>query len=490
MLKAMSYRSILAVAATGVFLGVACALTAAEPARVRIDFAHTLQKWDGFGVNYVEVPQTRDYKANPQEYGGLSALSDEKRRQLINLVFGPDGLRPGLVKMFLDVWQQPSPGGAFDHETTTKWMRYFVTEGVKHTKSQGGALEVIGTLYGPPAWATKQKIVRGRDLDPAQAENLGRYLIHWLQYLKQQQIPVRYVSLHNEGEDFARWPIDGKSAGFPTHDYNLYWPPRQVTDFMTMLRPMMDKAGLQDIGITPGETTNWWRFLTWGYAPAIWADDAALKSMGLITSHGFTGGTNQWYGGHESGGIDLIRQKRPDLHAWTTSMTWGKMDAGFVEDIRGQIYGVKVNGVIPWATVQTSKWVGGDPNPGTAIRVIEDCGCFQVMPGYYYFKQVTRAGMPGMSVASVDPGNSGVTLIAFARSETTHPDAFIVINRSQNPAPLNVSLNGTSASRWTARRTSLSERYEAAGEFHVQKGSLLYEAPAVSVTTFFGAHLR
>ena len=34
-----------------------------------------------------------------------------------------------------------NPGGAFDHETTTKWMRYFVTEGLKRTKAQGGGLE-------------------------------------------------------------------------------------------------------------------------------------------------------------------------------------------------------------------------------------------------------------------------------------------------------------------------------------------------------------
>jgi hypothetical protein len=48
------------------------------------------------------------------------------------------------------------------------------------------------------------------------------------------------------------------------------------------------------------------------------------------------------------------------------------MDAGFVADIWGQVYQVKVNGVIPWAAVPTSRWGGGDPNPGTAFRVIED----------------------------------------------------------------------------------------------------------------------
>lgn len=474
----------LAAARAGFALLAAVVLSAAEPAAVRVDFSRTLHRWDGFGVNYVEVPQTRDYRKSPQEYGGLSALSEEKRQQIMELIFGADGLRPGLMKLFLDVWHQPAPGAAFDHEWSTKWMRYFAAEGLKRTKRNGDSMQAITTLYGPPAWATRQKIVRGRDLDPAQAENVGRYFIDWVQYLKKQQLPVKYVSLHNEGEDFVRWPVDGKSGGFATHDYNLYWAPKQVADFMTMLRPMMDSAGLQDVGIAPGETTNWWRFLTWGYAPTLWGDDAAMKAMGLITSHGFTGGRDQWYATAEPGGVELLRQKRPDLHAWTTSMTWGKMDPAFVEDIRAQIYTVRVNGVIPWAAVQTSKWVGGDPNPGTAIRVIEDCGCYQVMPGYFYYKQVTRAGMPGMNVAYAE-GAGGITAMAFASGETSYRNAFVVINRGQEPRALKVSVAGSKAMRFEARRTSMEDSWAPAGNFAIQGGTLNYEAPAVSVTTFW-----
>jgi O-glycosyl hydrolase len=467
-----------------ILLSIASTLAAQAPP-LKVDFAAKRQPWDGFGVNYVEVPQTRDYKNNPQEYGGFSVLTEEKRQKILDEIFGPDGLRPGVVKMFLDVWQQETPGGPFDHETTTRWMRYFVREGLKRAQAQGGSLEIITTLYGPPAWATRQKFVRGRDLDPAQAENLARYLIAWLQFLKQKEkFPVRYISLHNEGEDFERWPIDGQGPGHATHDYNLFWPPRQVTDFMTLLRPMLDQAGLRDVGITPGEPTNWWRFLAWGYAPAIWADEPALRAMGLITSHGFTGGAGRWYGEHEGGGVELIRQKRPELHVWTTSMTWGRMDAQFVNDIRGQIYQVNVNSVIPWAAVQTSKWVGGDPNPGTAFRVIEDCGCYQILPGYYYYKQVSRAGQPGMAVATVHEGNGRLRLMAFASNGTRHPDAFVLINTNQDPVPAVIEIAGSSARAFQTFRTSLSENYQPLAPVTVQQGRLQYEAPGRSVTTF------
>jgi len=458
----------------------------AQTAALTVHFDRKLQTWDGFGVNYVEVPQTRDYRRDPQEYGGLSVLSEANRERMLDTLFGPDGLKPGIAKMFLDVWHQAAPGGPFDHETTTKWMRYFIKEGLRRTRAAGGDMQVVTTLYGPPAWATKQKFVRGRDLDPAQARNLATYLISWIRFLREREnIPVRYVSLHNEGEDFERWPINGDSPGYATHDYNLFWPPRQVTDFMTLLRPMMDAAGLRDVGITPGETTNWWRFLTWGYAPAIWGDEAALKSMGLITSHGFTGGDGRWYGGHTGEGVALLRQKRPELHAWTTSMTWGKMDPNFVTDIRGQIYDVKVNGVIPWAAVQTSKWVGGDPNPGAAIRVIEDCGCYQVLPGYYYYKQVSRAGQPGMAVAAVEDGAGGLRLIGFAKNQTRHPDAFVLINTSADERRASIRVTGSTAARFAAVRTSLNESHKDAGSFALSGAGFEYTAPGRSVTTFY-----
>jgi hypothetical protein len=107
-----------------------------KPVEAEVHFDQKLQDWDGFGVNYVEVTNVRDiadYKKNPQEYGGFSTLSEEKRQEVLEMIFGADGLKPGLVKMFLDSLHEGmtvASKGQFDHETTTKWMRYFVQEGL------------------------------------------------------------------------------------------------------------------------------------------------------------------------------------------------------------------------------------------------------------------------------------------------------------------------------------------------------------------------
>ena len=48
--------------------------------RIQVDFGKILREWDGFGINYVEAAQTRDYNADPQEYGGFCTLTEAERQ--------------------------------------------------------------------------------------------------------------------------------------------------------------------------------------------------------------------------------------------------------------------------------------------------------------------------------------------------------------------------------------------------------------------------
>ena len=448
-----------------------------------IDFTRTLQDWDGFGVNYVEVAQTIDYKNEPQEYGGFSLLSEEERQEIIDLIFGEEGLKPAIIKMFFDPFQQDTPDATFDHETTTKWMRYFVHEGIKKTMERGGDdISIITTMYGPPAWATKQKILRGRDLDPEQYKNLAMYMINWTKFLvEKEELPVKYLSLHNEGDSPDRWPLDGSHGNIGDgKDYNAFWRPVEVAHFLDFMPPMMKMAGL-DVGLTPGECTTWDRFQKRWYHWAIHDNEEAMKNISLITSHGFGTKTSI-----NSKANDLLRLKRPDLHAWTTSMTWGKKnitDYEFIDLIRMNIYQAKVNAVIPWACVQTLSWVGGDPNPGTAFFVSKD-GDYDIKPQYYYYKQLTRAGNKGMAVATVEiDKKSDIKLIAFSSNNTENPDAFLVMNKADSSREVELMVTGGS-SAYRVFRTSGEEKYKALEDI-VYEGKLLYEAPPGSLTTFF-----
>lgn len=459
---------------------------------IRVKFDQKIRDWDGFGFNYVETAQTPDYKEYKQEYGGFSLLDENEKAEIIDLIFGEDGLKVGLVKMFYDPFHQTESGGSYDHESTTKYMREFVRKGLEETRSRGGDLSIITTLYGPPAYMTLQKVVRGRDLDPAHKEDLAEYLVSWVKYLREKEnFPVNYVSLHNEGEDWERWPWDGKDPNIGHgHDYNLYWRPELVNEMMILTDKKLKEAGLDKVGVTPGETTNWYRFAYWGYADAIVQNKKALQAMDLITSHGFFSGKyeNRWFGDHNPMGTEMIRKKKPGIHAWVTSTSWSKMDTKNIKEMHDNIYSARVNGIIPWAGIQRPvEWVGGDPNPGSAFTVHED-GSYEVRRGYYFYKQITRPGQPGTVICRTLSNDTEIPVIAFAKGTSKVSDSFVVTNmNSDSDKPLVITITGTDADKFKAFRTNEdeTEEYTEIGVFEVKNKVLLYTAPKGSVTTFF-----
>ena len=474
-----------------------------------VDFDQHLRKWDGFGVNYVETRHTRDYNEFPQDYGGFKYLDDAQRAEIIEHVFGADGLKPAIVKVFCDSFHEPENDNddpylidmsRFDHVTTTRWIRYFAKEGLKTTRAWGGDLVFLAGLYGPPGWMTKQKVLRGRDLDPEMRLELAEYLAAWAKYLREVEgLPVSYVSMHNEGEDPRRWSEDGfDSPEFYDHDYNLWWPDAQVVEFLKYARGVLDRHGLEDVGITCGETTSWRRLLNFELpdgrvmhiAQRIAEDAEALRNLSLITSHGF----NRQY---IVDGVDLLRSKRPELHAWTTSYTWGNMSLDIIEEARRLIYDVKCNALIPWATVHHDyesdklsppRDFRVSSNPNSPIKTND--GKVELTKAYYHFKQISRAGQPGMAVAHVEVADDAeVSLIAFAANGTTNPHAVIVINQSKEMRPVTLAIRGIEGRAATAFVTTDVEfadrNHEPLGTMKVQDDRLKYQAPARSVTTFY-----
>ena len=187
-------------------------------------------------------------------------------------------------------------------------------------------------------------------------------------------------------------------------------------------------------------------------------------------------------------GIDLLREKRPMLKAWVTSTSWSNMDAKNIKEMHGNIYSTKVNGIIPWAGIQRPPlWVGGDPNPGSAFTVHED-GTYDVRRGYFFYKQVTRAGQPGMQVARTMSMDSEVALIAFSANETKNTDAFIVVNWSGWDKKVSVTISGTKSTEFETFQTTEDESklYDPSGKYVLKDGKIIFDSPKGSVTTFFG----
>jgi O-glycosyl hydrolase len=478
--------------------------------RITIHFDRHLRHWDGFGVNYVEACQTRDYSKFQQDYSGFSFASEASRTTVMELIFGEAGLKPGLTKMFLDPYHEGMTKegndnddpmkidlNGFDHKTTTEHMRFFNREGRKMMKEWGGDFQTIVTLYGPAPWMTRQKYVLGRDLDAAEKCELAEYMASWAMYLREEEdIPVKYISFHNEGDAYYRWPRDGSNPGEDHRDYNMYWPPEQVVDFLKITRQVLDANDMHEIGLSPGETQTWFRFDKWGYASAIVHDSQALNNLDIITSHSFAfldEPQSVYYGDYRSIGQDLIHSRRPKLPVWVTSRPWTQ-GPDFVENLRRDIYESKANGIIPWALIAgANQWMesNGEYSDGSmkaAFNIRED-GSLTIQPGYHYYKQISRAGQPGMQVAEVINLDPSLGAIAFAGADSKHPNAFLIINKSEIEKVVEITLTGTEALHFQVYRTSEAETYDPVGRMQVADRMLKYAAPARSVTTFYEAGL-
>jgi hypothetical protein len=342
---------------------------------------------------------------------------------------------------------------------------------------------------------------------------LAEYMISWTKYLRNvERLPVKYLSLHNEEAGNDSWNAKGyPKANVMTGrlDRGLLWPKEQIADYLGFMRAKLYAQGLHEVGLTPGETRTWGFLNSQGIPDEIISKAKAMKNLGLITSHGFmryeTGNKRFRPADYDSTGIEKLLAQNPDLHAWTTScrldgFTKDVADIGYMEQMRLQIYETKVNGIIPWAIIHC-KWEsdrvmdgsfkrsGNSNSPIHVIRTSETSGYYEVRKGYYFYKQLTRAGRPGMQVANVSSNDNAVKVIAFTSSDTDNPDSFIVFNTSDSNKPLTIALSGTDATQFTGYVTSESnagdKNYESIGVVTADNDAISYSIPARSSVVFF-----
>ena len=141
-------------------------------------------------------------------------------------------------------------------------MRWLAKEGHKLAVEQGSTLQVLAGVYGPAPWQTKQRIVRGRDLDPGEVDEFLEYAASWAKYLVQAEgLTVRAVSLGNECNEHGRWPLNGTTSGKPSSDYDYWLSATANNDLIVRMRHMLDVQGLGEIAVAPGEIGSCARLL-------------------------------------------------------------------------------------------------------------------------------------------------------------------------------------------------------------------------------------
>ena len=458
--------------------------------RAYVDFSKRLRDWDGFGITY-----TGGVRRIPQSEKVFMSLQQENRLRLLESLFGSDGMRAAIIRLYLDpAYDLLSQPYRSPEESTINVSEYafeadscdvcaFCTEARRVVAGWGGDLKLITTALSPPGWMTKQKEPGGRDLDPVYRNDFARFMVAWVKYLRERDLPVKYLSLHNAGERWYLW----NETGVVMHEKGvraIYWPPEQVVDFLKLVRRTLDRNGLQDVLLTPGEVQNWVRFYEWGYADALREDPQALASLGLLTSNSFADFNCQnRYGDWRSTGVDLIREQYPDLHAWVIANRAPMLHSDLVSEIHNHIYGSKINAIIFDTGLRDE--VSGVVLSGSTLLSLE-AGNLNQESLYHYLKVMCRAGQPGMSVCQVACNGPEVSITGFSSNETPHPDTFVVINTGTGETELPIEIRGSASGGFQVYRSSPRENYAKLGAIPVREGKVLYRASSQSVTAFFG----
>ncbi|NLE02274.1 MAG: hypothetical protein GX640_20620 [Fibrobacter sp.] len=442
--------------------------------RAQIDFSKKLRDWDGFGISY-----------HPSEIAQI-----QENPGVIESLFGHEGLKAAILQIFLGPHNQeytdsdsneekPINLKDYKHQINDTGQLNVCKSALEEVSRWGGGLKILVTCLSPPGWMTKQKEVSGRDLDSSKRVDYARYMVSYVKYLVEEcNLPVKYLSIHNQAEIWELWNDRGfliSNAGNP----KIYWPVEQLVDFIKLIRRLLDLNGLQHVGLTPGETQNWGNFYKWGYAEAIYDDPQALDALSILTSDSTVISKKYTHAcSCNSAGIDLLRQKKTDLHAWSTSIRTSHHRVSLLHEIYNNIYSTKVNAIILDCSVKSTSISLSDSQFGN-LNFAES--------NYFYIKPFFMAGQPGMGVSHTTCNGSEIEIIAFSSNSTRNPDSFLIINTSELAWEIPIEIRGSACGCFQAFRTSETENCLKLNAVSVREGKIVHTIPAVSITVFVGS---
>ncbi len=434
--------------------------------RAHVDFSRKLRDWDGFGICFTDKAAV-----DPEEYFPLN----EHHQKFLHEIFGQNGLRMGTAKMFVDPFrlnycQQDSDEdhivelNDYHFHDLPSFHTQLASYALEVARSWGGDLKIMLSGLCPPAWMTRQKELSGRDLDPVSRIHYSQYLVAWARYLSiSEKLPLHSLSLHSRGEMWQLWD----SSGIPLYSntgMNLYWSPEMIVDFLKLIRRQLDHNGLEHVALSPGDTKNWGNFYDWGYADLIIEDPLALSAVSLLSSNAnLSGNSNDFC----STGIDLIHEKRRDLHAWVTIDEIRNIRPDSISAFYKLIYRTKVNSLII----------------STAIKNKD--GSFSRSKELNFLKPVCKAGLPGMGVCQVGCNGSDMSIIGFSNNSTRNTDSFVLINDDKLDWNIPIEIRGSASAKFSVYRTSASENFLRLADVPVKEGKIHYKAPAKSVSGFY-----
>lgn len=165
-----------------------------------IDAAHTFQTMDGFGFSL-----TGGSALN------LMKMSSAARHKILTELFATDKSNIGTSYLRISIGASDLDEKVFSYDDlpagqTDPLLKHFdlgydkkyLLPVLKEILRINPAIKIMGSPWSPPAWMKNNTDTRGGNLLPEYYETYARYLVRYLQAMKQQGITIDAITVQNE----------------------------------------------------------------------------------------------------------------------------------------------------------------------------------------------------------------------------------------------------------------------------------------------------
>lgn len=370
-----------------------------------------------------------------------SLMDEGQKKRLMDAYFSPERMNYRLVRLHLDSCDfclgqyeaMSDPNDAALNAFSLERMEKYVFPMLRDAeKAAGRPLELMLSPWSPPAFMKDNgRRVGGGKLLPEYRGLWAEYLCRYILEIQKRGFTVRRVSLQNEPKAAQQWD----SCIFTAREQRDF-----VVDYMA---PAMKKHGLENIEIFIWDH-NKERVYEW------LRDEIDPESDPLIAGAAF-----HWYSGDHFEALDAARKMYPGKKLIVSESCiefykFGRDDAiGGAQKLAHEIIGDLNHGMTAFYDWNMLLDERGGPNyTGNFCLApfLYDTGSKTLMPQLLqqYFEHITHDLVPGSVRLGFSRASEDVEVTAWRR-----PDGQIVVillNRSGEPAPVNLRLEGRTAS--------------------------------------------
>jgi len=382
------------------------------------------QRFEGFGGAFTEAVAYNWQRLPP-----------EKRQQLLNLYFGPEGLgytqgRVHIGSCDFALGNYACQSGPEDEGFhTERDDQYLIPMVLAAQKTANGPISLLLSPWSPPGFMkTNGEMNHGGSLKPEYRARWAACMAKYAAHYRDAGCDVRRISIQNEPAAVQTWDSciwSGEDEGMFAAEY---------------LAPALADAGCGNVKI-----------LAWDHNKDILVYRAGQTLSVPGAAEAVSGFAVHWYTGDHFDALRAAAERWPDKELWFTEgcVEYSRFDGMtplqkaemYAHDILGNL-NAGICGSIDWNLLLDA---GGGPNHAgnfceAPVMLTEDGSDYTLQGEYYYIGHFSRFIRPGAVRLEVSGWSTEAEVTAFENVDGSR--VVVALNRTDRELPLSVTQDG------------------------------------------------